>query len=345
MRIAFLVENWGEPWNEGYKNLARYILEMLKEHVKIEILPGNKIGNSVIPLLTQYDLIHIFNYSIPLHRLISFTKIKNPIIKHVAKKELDTNVKSLIKTSMNMRLVWDAFITTTEVLAKELRYLAKNKPIFHLPPPIPTHYFVKLDRDKSREILGLKQDSVYIGYTGTLNKFRNLEVLLKAVKPIIDNRADVKLLLALTNVSRKEFMLLKKLLLDYGLKPSQVAFAKTNDVRLIYSSVDVLVYPAEREGSVEPPLTVLEAMSSETTVVVYRNVITSRLIINGFNGFLFSGPEDLTKTLQSLISDRFSSRDIAKNARETITKYYGFSILRRSYIETYEHIVSELTYN
>jgi glycosyltransferase involved in cell wall biosynthesis len=345
MKIAFLVENWGEPWNEGYKNLAKYILEMLKEYVEIEVLSSNKISNSVIPLLTQHDLIHIFNYSIPLHRLISFTRIENPIIKHVAKKELDINVKSLIKTSINMRFVWDAFITTTEVLAKELRRLAKNKPIFHLPPPIPTHYFVKLDRDKSREVLGLKQDCIYIGYTGTLNKFRNLEVLLKAMKPVINDKADVKLLLALTNVSRKEFMLLKKLLLDYGFKPSQVVFVKTNDVRLIYSSLDALVYPAEREGSVEPPLTILEAMSSETIVVAYRNVITSRLIIDGFNGFLFSDSEDLNRISQCLISNRLNSEDIAKNARKTITKYYDFSNLRRSYIETYERIVSELMYD
>jgi glycosyltransferase involved in cell wall biosynthesis len=339
MKIAFLVENWGEPWNEGYKNLARYILEMLKEHMKIEVLSGNKISNSVIPLLTQYDLIHIFNYSVPLHRLILFTTIKNPIIKHVAKKELDVNVKSLIKTSMNMRLLWDAFITTTEVLAKELRRLAKNKPIFHLPPPIPTHYFIKLDRDKSREILGLKQDYIYIGYAGTLNKFRNLEVLLRAMKPVINDRADVKLLLALTNVSRKEFTLLKKLLLDYGLKPSQVVFVKANDVRLIYSSVDALVYPAKREGSVEPPLTILEAMSSECIVVAYKSIITSRFITNGYNGYLFSNAEDLAKIIKNIVSGKVDE-NVASNARRTIIRNYGSHILSKLYIETYRLILS-----
>jgi len=339
MKIAFLVENWGEPWNEGYKNLARYILEMLKEHMKIEVLPGNKISNSVIPLLTQYDLIHIFNYSVPLHRLILFIRIKNTIIKHVAKKELDVNVKSLIKTSMNMRLLWDVFITTSEILAKELRRLAKNKPIFHLPPPIPTHYFIKLDRDKSRENLGLKQDSIYIGYTGTLNKFRNLEVLLKATKSIINDKADVKLLLALTNVSRKEFMLLKKLLLNYDLKPSQVVFVKANDVRLIYSSVDALVYPAKREGSVEPPLTILEAMSSECIVIAYKNIITSRLITNGYNGYLFSNAEELANIIKNVVSDKVDE-NVASNARRTIIKNYGSHVLNKSYIETYKLILS-----
>jgi len=134
-------------------------------------------------------------------------------------------------------------------------------------------------------------------------------------------------------------MLLKKLLLDYGFKPSQVVFVKTNDVRLIYSSLDALVYPAEREGSVEPPLTILEAMSSECIVIAYKNIVTSRFITNGYNGYLFSNAEDLAKIIKNVISGKVDE-NVASNARRTIIKNYGSHTLNKSYIETYKLILS-----
>ena len=79
--MAVLVESWGEPWNEGYKNLARYIVEMLRDSVSISVIPADEVKLSS---LENFDLIHIFNYTIPLHLFVRFARVKKPIVKHIA---------------------------------------------------------------------------------------------------------------------------------------------------------------------------------------------------------------------------------------------------------------------
>jgi len=333
-KVAVLIESWGEPWNEGYKNLARYIVEMLSDSVNINVIPADKVKFSS---LENFDLIHIFNYTIPLHLFVRFARVKKPIVKHIAKKEVDINVKSFARTLLNTRFVWDAFIATTDILAEEVRRLVRDKPVFYLPPPIPTDFFKKLDKDECRELLGLKNDEIYIGYTGTLNRFRNLGLILKALRLINDKRKEkIKFILSLTNVKPEELAQLKEYL-----NMNQIKLLTVKDVRLIYSSIDALIYPVKREGAIEPPLTILEAMSCECIVVAYRNIVTSKLILDGYNGFTFSDSEDLAKIIRHLIDGRLDGR-IAENARKTIVKSYDSSMLCKFYVRLYEQILDEL---
>jgi glycosyltransferase involved in cell wall biosynthesis len=106
-------------------------------------------------------------------------------------------------------------------------------------------------------------------------------VIARTLKLIKDRR--VKLALSLTNITSRKLIELKKFLIM-----NRVKFIVVKDIRLFYSSVDLLVYPVEREGAVEPPLTLLEAMSNGCAVAAYKNMITSKLILDGYNGFLFS---------------------------------------------------------
>jgi glycosyltransferase involved in cell wall biosynthesis len=330
MRVAVLVENWGEPWNEGYKNLAKYIVEAVGNLVNVSVISANRVK---IPVLEGFDLIHIFNYSIPPHLFAYFARIRRPIIKHVAKKELDIDIRSLVRTLLNTKIVWDAFIVTTNTLREEIRRLAKGKPIFCVPPPIPTGYFKKLDKEECRQILGLEPDIIYLGYTGTLNRFRDLEVIARTLKLIKDRR--VKLALSLTNITSRKLIELKKFLIM-----NRVKFIVVKDIRLFYSSVDLLVYPVEREGAVEPPLTLLEAMSNGCAVAAYKNMITSKLILDGYNGFLFSSTENLAGIINKLVREELDTETVSENARRTIIENYDASILRKSYVELYEKLIN-----
>jgi len=332
------VESWGEPWNEGYKNLAKYIYEMLKHHMDIYVLTSKKIEASP---LKESDLIHIFNYTAPFHKFapLIVSRYRKPVVKHVAKKELDLGIRTITRTLLNSTFVWNALITTTDVLAREVRRLVKNKPVFYLPPPIPVNYFKKLHKDACRELLGLEGDKTYVGYTGTLNEFRKLDVVLKALK-LIDNKGErIELVLSLTNLTSNGLELLKRAFASNRITPNQYRLVNVKDVRIIYSAVDALIYPVEREGAVEPPLTVLEAMSCECIVIAYRNAITSNLLSDGYNGFLFSSTEDLVKILRDLIN-RGPDEVIARNARKTVMDGYDPSMLRKSYVELYGKLIS-----
>jgi glycosyltransferase involved in cell wall biosynthesis len=332
MKLAVLVESWGEPWNEGYKNLARYIIETVSGPINVRVIAANR---QKIPILKDFDLIHIFNYAIPLHLFAYFAGLRIPILKHVAKKELDIGVRPFVRTFLNTKFVWDAFITTTKMLKEEIKRLAKYKPVYCVPPPIPTNYFKQLDRDECRQTLGLESEMVYLGYTGTLNMYRNLEVITNVFRLINNER--IKLALSVTNISSGKLAKLKKLLAT-----NMVKLVSAKDVRLFYSSVDLLVYPVKREGAIEPPLTILEAMSCGCMVAAYRNVVTSKLISDGYNGYTFSSSVDLAKIIRSLMSGRLDREAIAENARKTVIKSYDSSVLRKSYMELYKRLLNEL---
>jgi glycosyltransferase involved in cell wall biosynthesis len=330
MRVAVLVESWGELWNEGYKNLAKYIIETINDLIDVSVIPAN---GARISILKRFDIIHIFNYPIPPHLLVYFARIGVPILKHVAKKELDVGIRPLMRNLLYLKLIWDAFITTTNVLKEEVGRLAGGKPVFYLPPPIPTNYFKKLDKDECRRILGLVPRTIYVGYTGTLNKFRHLEVIVKALRQVDEQ---VKLIISLTNIKPRRLIELKKFLMR-----DKVKFVSVKDIRLFYSSLDLLVYPVEREGAIEPPLTLLEAMSCGCPVAAYRNVITSQLVLDGHNGFLFSSPENLAEVIGKLARGELDMEVVSENARKTILQNYDASALRNSYVEVYEKLINE----
>jgi len=328
LRVAFLVESWGPPWNEGYKNLAKYMYEILKTHLNIDVLEKN----SSLVKQHSYDMIWIFNYPENLTTIFKLLNLKkrvnNAIIKEVAKKELDVGFRSKIKTLLLRRKLWDVIVTTTGILKSELTRFIDDRRIFTLPPPISTDYFKPLDKYKSREIFGFEEDKIYVGYTGTINKYRRLDMVFKAIK----NSAlkNVVFVVALANIQRKD---LGAVIREVRKAWIPLRFVITHDVRILYSSLDLLIYPVEREGSIEPPLTVLEAMSCGTPVAALRNPITEKIIRDRLNGFLFSSPYELTTIIEGVSEATLNKNKIYVNARERILEMFDSKKLERIYLE------------
>jgi len=334
LRIAFLVENWGPPWNEGYKNLAKYIFDMLKDGISIKVFTYNE------PLRNtwkDYDLIYVFNYPHTLSTLLSFIPLRKRIIKEVAKKELDTDVGTLIKSFLIGKMFWRSVIATSKLLEYELkRLLGAHKHVYYLPPPIPTDYFKPLDPDRSRQVLGLESNKFYIGYTGTLNRYRRLDLLINAMK-LLGKNNNLELLLSITNVNNANQQLLMKEL--RRIKTISVRLVNVKDVRIFYSAVDLLVYPVEREGAVEPPLTVLEAMSCGVPVVAYKTPVTQMLINNLVDGFLFKDHTELASIIKTMLVGEIDKNEIKRNARIKIISRFGNKILKEKYLKTLEKLV------
>ncbi|MGC9106679.1 MAG: glycosyltransferase [Infirmifilum sp.] len=328
MKVAFLVESWGEPWNEGYKNLAKYITETISNEIQVKVFSASEVEPFI---LNEFNVIHIFNYKPPFYYIPAFIKARKHVIKQIAKKELDINVATMVKNLFYAKLTWGTIVTSTDILREEVRRLVRDKPVYYIPPPIPVNHFRPLDKQRSRRIIGLDPSGVYIGYTGTLNRFRKLEMIGEALKLINDKR--VTLVFSLTNINSGNICELRRFPLL-----NKVRLVKVKDVRYFYSSVDLLVFPVEQEGAVEPPLTVLEAMSCGSVVVAYKNMVTSRLILNGHNGFLFSSPEELAEIIRRFLNEEFDTGKIAMNARKTIMQYYDASKLRIHYLELYRQV-------
>ncbi|MEM4620105.1 MAG: glycosyltransferase [Desulfurococcaceae archaeon] len=334
LRIAFLVESWGEPWNEGYKNLARYIYEILKKHTNIEVLEKDKAS---ISKLKDYDVIWIFNYPETvktIHNLLSLMRIKKKvkIVKEVAKRELDIGFKSKVKTIVLRRRLWNIVVVTTDLLRLELTKLIGKQP-FLLPPPIPIDYFKPIDKDKARAVLGFEENKIYIGYLGTINKYRKLDIIFEALKNV--KHENIELVMAITNVQKKDLVSMLKESKKFQIS---LKFIKTNDVRTLFSALDLVVYPVEREGSVEPPLTVLEAMSCETPVAALRTPITEKIIQNKRDGFLFSTPQELRIIIEEISQATIDKSKLSVNARRKVLEKFAPENTKKAYLEFLENL-------
>jgi len=336
LRIAFLVESWGPPWNEGYKNLAKYIFNMLKNDIDISVFSYNK------PLSNRrwnnYDLIYVFNYPHTLDTLLKFIPLRGKIIKEVAKRELDIDIKTHAKNLLIGKIYWRAIITTTKLLEYELKRIFRtSKHIYYLPPPIPTDYFKPFDPNQSRRILELDHDKFYIGYTGMLNKHRRLDLLINAIK-LLNKNNNIELLLSITNVSdRNQITLLRELM---KIKATSIKLVKVNDVRIFYSAVDLLVYPVEREGSIEPPLTVLEAMSCGTIVAAYKTPATQIAISNLIDGFLFKDHTELALIVKKVLTEEINKNEIKRNARFKVISRFRDGVLKKKYLKMLKKLIS-----
>lgn len=327
LKVAFLIESWGPPWNEGYKNLAKYIYEMLKTHLNIDVFEKN----SSLAEQHNYDVVWIFNYPenlTTIFKLLNLKRINNVIVKEVAKKELDVGFRSKIKTLLLRRKLWDVIVTTTDLLKSELARFINDRRIFTLPPPIPVDYFKPLNKYRSKEVLGFEEDKIYIGYTGTINKYRRLDMVFKAIKNVA--LKNVVFVVALTNIQRKE---LGAVIREVRKAWVPLKFIITHDVRILYSSLDMLIYPVEREGSIEPPLTILEAMSCGIPVATLRNPITKKIIRDRLNGFLFNSPYELRTIIEEVLEDTLNKSKISVNARKRIIEMFDSKKLERRYLE------------
>lgn len=308
MKIAFIVESFSEPWNEGYKNIARYIYDLLKNsEIEISVIPSNEVKSTC---LSKFEVIHVFNYKASLRLLIKYYK-KTKFVKHFAKNDLG-RLRDRIKFKLQSLLFWDAFTTTTPKLKQDLCFLGGNK-IFCLPPPIPVDYFIPMDRNKCIQSLNLEliQSKKIIVYTGRLNKQRKTDWIYDCFSQKI---AGVSFVLAISE----------------GLEDNPltriddlIILPTVKDVRSLYSIADLLIYPVERGGAVEPPLTVIEAMSCGCVVAAYKHEIIAEIISSGNNGFLFSNITELKDIVQTISKSNVNMQHLKQNARVTILTKFG----------------------
>ncbi|MEM3885437.1 MAG: glycosyltransferase [Nitrososphaerota archaeon] len=337
LRVAFLVESWGEPWNEGYKNLAKYVYEILKKHLNIEVLEK---GGTDLRKLKDYDIVWIFNYPETVKTAIHLLTIKRAnrrikIVKEVAKRELDISFKPKVRTLLLGRRLWDDVVVTTDLLKLELKVLIAKQP-FLLPPPIPVDYFKPLSKDEARASLGFEEDKIYVGYIGTINKYRKLDIVFEALKNV--ELKNMVLTMSLTNVRGKH---LSSILRESRMARIPLRFVKTRDVRVLFSALDLVVYPVERKGSIEPPLTVLEAMSCGAHVAALRTPITNKIIQDQEDGFLFSTSQEFKTIIEKVSGATINESKISVNARKKILERFSSEKLRKTYLKFLETLYNE----
>ena len=176
-----------------------------------------------------------------------------------------------------------------------------------------------------------------------LHLVKNRPVILFA-GAFIDRKNPLVLIQALRHLHTKNYCIflgtgplaydMRRAIQNLGLEHATF-IEEHRDIAGYLSLADIVVLPSRSEGL---PLVVLEAMHAGIPCVVSDIPAHRELIQNRQNGLVApSGfPEPLAQAIQTVLASSLLRRQIGRKAKETATKFYGFSRMIRTYETLYD---------
>lgn len=185
-------------------------------------------------------------------------------------------------------------------------------------------------------------EKLTIGYVSRIDKEKGWDLLLYAIRNLIQKNYDIQLIMVGDGAQNEEALaLIKELNLEKYVEKHNCLSQKK--LVHIYSSLDIFIFPSMREGE-SLGLVGLESMACGTPVIGSNLGGIKTYVKNGENGFLFEpgNQEDLeymiekydkmTKSEQKMLSinaiktaKKYDSEEVNKNLVEKITVISGKS--------------------
>jgi len=311
------------------------ILSLLKDCKHI-ILFGGLVASLFVPFFSKYrkiifdikdlpteikelkymnlfEIIKSFSFVLNVDDIIGFF-----LGKRVLKKLLEN--KNVIK-----------IIIPTEGLEKRFDKSLKNK-IIYIPYGVDMKKYRPLIKNRFRKKLGFKNDEFIVFFYGRAVMLRGIGDLIKSFnnlrktvnsKLVLNLLPDINLSDIRNLVNKSPFK--KDIILNIGYVPNNEEFMGASDVA---------VFPFKTTGCVPPqPLTLLEAMACEKTVISTKIGFLNEIIENGKNGFLVnpSSQKDLTRVLEMLAKNPKLIKKTSREAYKSMKERYDLEKISYKY--------------
>jgi glycosyltransferase involved in cell wall biosynthesis len=233
----------------------------------------------------------------------------------------------------------DAYACSSRHVCEQLAARGYPEAKLHVvPPPIDVGRFRPADRAAARHALGLPADTFLVAYIGTISPLRfPAGLVLQALETAA--RHIPRLSLAVfAPVCTHPY---NAIWADQQLRPASAGSPLPVSLQLrdlteeqkitLYSAADVVLLPFAAPVAVEPPLTLLEAMSCGAAVAVAPAANRSQLIADQGNGVVFGSPEQLAQRLAQLHAGGASYRArLGAAARASVIEQHSFVAVARS---------------
>ena len=188
----------------------------------------------------------------------------------------------------------------------------KNRAYF-VPNAIDTeHYrFNTSIREKTRQELGVSENTLLVGHVGRFAEQKNHLFLLDIFREIAERMLDAKLLLVGDGTLREK---IEEKIDNLGLKDKVIMAGNRTDVSSMLMAMDVFVFPSKYEGF---GIVLVEAQCTGLPCII-SDVIPRESIINK-EGITVLSFQDTAATwasavLESYVNDRFACIDLVKMA-------------------------------
>jgi len=187
------------------------------------------------------------------------------------------------------------------------------------------------DPAAKRRALGLDQHSRIIGTAARLEEIKNLPMLLRGFRHLLDQRDDTYLLIA--GRGSQEAML-KGYAREIGVEERVLFLGLRNDLEEIYPLFEVFLLTSFSEGI---SITLLEAMSHGIPAVVTDVGGNPEVVLEGETGFLVELGDDisLSKRVAMLLDDKALAQRCGKQGRARADKEFGFDLMIERYLSYY----------
>ncbi len=216
--------------------------------------------------------------------------------------------------------------------------ILKGKQICVIPNPLDVNRFHPMDKQLTREILGLPKDKKIILFgamNSTSDENKGFRFLYEAIKGFNKFWKGTEVEIIVFGSGEPENAP------DFGL-PTHYMGRLNDDISLslLYSSADVMIVPSKSENF---PNTVLEAMGAGTPCVAFRIGGIPDQIIHLENGYLAKpyDSNDLANGIEYVLSDDTRWEELSRNARDKVVANYREDKIAKRYISLYKDIIEE----
>ena len=291
------------------------------------------------PLFSPLSLVFIGLQRFCNYKIVGTIYSQNTYL-NTATKTILNNLVKLISSHYIKNRSEIIFVKSKELMKiqKELYNIPMSK--FRIIPlgsdPTLFKYSVQA-RKNIRSILGLLSEDLVIVYSGKLTPRKRLDILLKALAPIIKGDNRVKLLIVGKGIPSYE-RYIKKICRDSGVHENVIFHPWVHRTMLpdFYSASDIAVWPGLSSTSI------IEAASIGLPLIIEASPTEIYGIEYG-NGFIFEpgNVEELRKYLVILIYNDKLRRDMGAKSSLLVKEKLNWASITTSYLDTYSQVIKK----
>lgn len=245
----------------------------------------------------------------------------------------------------------DEIIVSSKGVARYVEMMRKSgrSGVEVIYPPVDTSVYRPMDKGRARATLNLAGDHRTLLYIGGLQVSRFPDSLvLELLRHLTRENSKTQLVIFApeNSLNMNRAVQILRQASQHRLEPNVLIRLKDlsdEEKRLAYNGSDVLLFPSLDPGTaIEPPLTILEAMSCGLPVVSNDVSSVSEVIANGVNGSVlpFAKLEisRLSEEVSSVMSDDTAGRDLSGNARRRIEEMMSLRVSSQKLAEVYDSV-------